>query len=158
FFPLAMARRRHRPVMQPTTFGKVILEGLIALALLPATYFLLFVALLVGLVVGGERAMPQDVLEGARYARSVSWPLLAMLLVACTVGPLAEEVFFRGFLLSALRRYLTLVPALILQAALFAVLHFQATTNQIYLFLIGLALGGVYLWRKTLWTPLFLHC
>src|SRR5262249_11785021 len=59
FFPLAMARRRHRPVMQPTTFGKVILEGLIALALLPATYFLLFVALLVGLVVGGERAMPQ---------------------------------------------------------------------------------------------------
>src|SRR5436190_310092 len=53
FFPLVMARRCHRSVMQPSSFGKIMLEALIGLALLPAVYFLLFVALFVALMVAG---------------------------------------------------------------------------------------------------------
>ena len=53
---------------------------------------------------------------------------LAILLagfVACVGAPVAEEIFFRGFLYRSLRNRLTIIPACLVAAVLFALVHTQ---------------------------------
>ena len=54
-------------------------------------------------------------------------PSTAMLVViglgVVVLAPIAEELFFRGFLLAGLRRFMRLWPAVLISAALFAVVH-----------------------------------
>jgi tetratricopeptide (TPR) repeat protein len=89
-------------------------------------------------------------------------PRLYMLLIPMfTLGPLAEELFFRGFLYDALRRWIAPLAAIGLQALAFVLIHYRMpyvrVADLIGVFLIGLALVGVYEWRKTLWAPIALH-
>jgi Type II CAAX prenyl endopeptidase Rce1-like/PDZ domain len=88
-------------------------------------------------------------------------PLSSLLVYAClgaTIGPVCEEVFMRGFVYNALRQRLGIVVAMILQAALFALLHPFAIAQRIVVFGVGVALGSIYEWRKTLLTPILVHC
>lgn len=45
--------------------------------------------------------------------------------VACVGAPVAEEIFFRGFLYRSLRNRLTIIPACLVAAVLFALVHTQ---------------------------------
>jgi membrane protease YdiL (CAAX protease family) len=45
--------------------------------------------------------------------------------VACVGAPVAEEIFFRGFLYRCLRNRLTIIPACLIAALLFALVHTQ---------------------------------
>ncbi len=76
--------------------------------------------------------------------------------LACLVGPIAEEVFFRGVVYTAIRRRLSRWPAIILSGAIFSGLH----TNVIG-FLPIMVLGGLlaYLYERTgsLVSPLAVH-
>jgi len=45
--------------------------------------------------------------------------------VACVGAPVAEEIFFRGFLYRCLRNRLTILPACLIAAVLFALVHTQ---------------------------------
>jgi membrane protease YdiL (CAAX protease family) len=45
--------------------------------------------------------------------------------VACVGAPVAEEIFFRGFLYRSLRNRLTVLPACLIAAVLFALVHTQ---------------------------------
>ena len=60
----------------------------------------------------------------------------------CLLVPIFEEVFFRGLLLSWLNRHMRFVPALIVQAALFAAMHVYPVVFP-YAFLFGIATGYV---------------
>ena len=60
----------------------------------------------------------------------------------CLLVPIFEEVFFRGLLLSWLNRHMRFVPALIVQAALFAAMHVYPVVFP-YAFLSGIATGYV---------------
>lgn len=77
-------------------------------------------------------------------------------LLACVVGPLAEEVFFRGVLYPALRRKTSRVVAMLVSGAVFAMIH----TNLIG-FLPIMLLGSLlaYLYERTgsLLAPLAVH-
>jgi len=74
-----------------------------------------------------------------------SWIVVYSLFVACIVGPVVEEIFFRGFFYPALRKYLGVSWTMLLTAVFFAVVH-----ENIFSFLPILFLGFVlcYLYEK----------
>jgi membrane protease YdiL (CAAX protease family) len=71
---------------------------------------------------------------------SPAWAIA--ILRGCLLVPIFEEVFFRGLLLSWLNRHMRFVPALLVQAALFAAMHVYPVVFP-YAFLAGIATGYV---------------
>lgn len=72
------------------------------------------------------------------------------------VGPLVEEMFFRGFLLVALVHPLGTVGAAVVGSAIFAVSHVNAGV-MVPFFVSGLLLSWLYLTTRSLWPPLIAH-
>ncbi len=90
-----------------------------------------------------------------RFGDSVTDIVLLALLVT-VAAPLAEETFFRGFLLQGLARRFSFWPAAILTSAAFALAH---VWWQLYLpiFVLGLAFAWLF-WRTgSLWAPIAAH-
>lgn len=81
--------------------------------------------------------------------------LLAMGTVVA-LAPLAEEMFFRGFLLTGLSHRFTRPGALVVSSALFAVLH-GAVGLMVPVFFAGLVLGLLYLRSGSLLAPWTAH-
>lgn len=84
-------------------------------------------------------------------------PRLVMAFDGIVLAPLAEEMLFRGLLLSSLRARIGWWAAWILQAAVFAVAHQDALQVTVGLFSIGLGLGALYVWRRSLLASFTLH-
>ena len=108
---------------------------------------------------GGELPPVQENLtEFARDPRSA--PILV--LSACLLAPIGEEMFFRGMVFPALRKRLGSWPAIGLSGLLFGLVHFQSTGGAYLLtvtiiFPVGMALARLYEWRPTLLAPIFAH-
>lgn len=71
-------------------------------------------------------------------------------------APLLEEFMFRGAIYKELRRLLPVWSAIIIQAALFGIYHMNLIQG-IYAFGVGIILGLVYEWTKSIWMPIALH-
>jgi membrane protease YdiL (CAAX protease family) len=80
--------------------------------------------------------------DAKRLQGQSSFAWLIAILRGCLLVPIFEEVFFRGLLLSWLNRHLRFVPALLVQAALFAAMHVYPVVFP-YAFLAGIATGYV---------------
>ena len=61
--------------------------------------------------------------SASTQAQSWLFGSLAMAIVASTITPIAEEIVFRGFILTELRRKLTPAAAILLQAIAFGIMH-----------------------------------
>ena len=85
-----------------------------------------------------------------------SWLLILSLVVACVIGPAVEELFFRGFLYPALRKYIGRFSTLVVTAALFAALH-ENWFSFLPIFFLGLVLGYLYEKRGSLLSCMTLH-
>lgn len=87
-----------------------------------------------------------------------AWIVLLLPVVAVVVAPVAEEVFFRGYLYAVLRSRFLKEPwyALYWSSAVFALVHFYVI-HFIPVFLIGLALGYLYRVRRNLVAPVVAH-
>ena len=77
-------------------------------------------------------------------------------IIAGLWAPLAEEVFFRGFLLTSLRTRLNTWPALLISSGIFALFHISPGL-YVPTFLLGLAFGWVYLKTRSIWPAVFAH-
>ena len=126
-----------------------------------AYLFCLPLFVLLVLVVGGVvnafhwKPSPQPVFtlylsEGRRVV------VRTLLLLAVVIGPLAEELFFRGFLYRWLRIRIGVRRALALSALLFALLHMDAVAFVPILGL-GLLFGWVYEQTGSLAAPIAIH-
>ncbi len=82
---------------------------------------------------------------------------IALAVLAIALAPVAEEIFFRGMLLNTFRRRLPLVLAVLIQGAIFGLLHPFNLLGMATVALGGCLLGLIAAWRQTLVTPLFLH-
>ena len=82
---------------------------------------------------------------------------LAFIAMAVTLGPVAEETFYRGFLYNALRQRLHPIPAALIQAVVFGCVHPFGLANSVGIGVAAVALAVVYEWRKTLLTPILVH-
>lgn len=62
------------------------------------------------------------------------------------IGPIAEEIFFRGYLLEQLRKLTSSSSAILIQSVIFALTHlfYRGIFNSIFAFLFGLIVGS---WR-----------
>src|SRR5436305_1745389 len=76
---------------------------------------------------------------------------------AVGLAPVGEELFFRGFLYNALRRRWPRAVALVVQAAVFGLLHTFGFTHAVFAGVLGLLLGLIYDWRRNLLTPVTVH-
>ncbi len=91
-------------------------------------------------------------------AGSFNWiEWLTFALLAVTLGPLAEETFYRGCLYNALRQRFHPILAGLIQAAVFGYAHPFGLANSVGIGTCSLVIVLVYEWRKTLLTPILLH-
>jgi membrane protease YdiL (CAAX protease family) len=84
------------------------------------------------------------------------WVLLGNVVVFAAIPALAEEMFFRGFLLGTLKRSMGLHLAVWLSAVIFSLLHFQflGFFSRIVL---GALLGYFFVYSGSLWASIFAH-
>jgi len=96
------------------------------------------------------------IVEAARRAPN-SLLLLLMLLLGMTVTPVAEELFYRGFLYNVLKIRVHRVAAAAVAALLFVIPHRYDLVGSATIFLVGLAFVAAYEHRRTLVTPILAH-
>lgn len=116
---------------------------------------------LVGLVVqqwlgGGLEAMQSrlDLLLGSE----MSWSrFFITLLGAGFLAPVAEELFFRGFLYTALRQRLGIAAAVTISSLVFAVGHIDALGVVAASFIMGIAMALAYEYTRSLWVAIAIH-
>jgi membrane protease YdiL (CAAX protease family) len=72
------------------------------------------------------------------------------------LGPIAEEIFFRGFVLPGLVKRFGVVRALLLSSLIFGLFHIDPGAI-VPTFALGLVLGWVYLKTGSIWPAMFAH-
>jgi uncharacterized protein len=81
--------------------------------------------------------------------------LVAVSLLVCVLAPIAEELFFRGFCFTALRRTLGMLPAAALTGIIFGAIHLGGTDVE---FIVPLMVFGFFLCLLYVWTASLLPC
>lgn len=84
------------------------------------------------------------------------WLALAFAAVLVLLAPVAEEVFFRGFVQEVFRERLGPAGAVAAAALLFGVIH-RYVVQFLPVFLVGLLLSGLYEWRRSLAAGITAH-
>lgn len=81
---------------------------------------------------------------------------VAMIFIVCILGPLAEEMLFRGMIYAKLRRAFSVWPAAIISGILFGLFHAN-WVQGIYASLFGVVLAYIYEKTQTIWGSCLLH-
>lgn len=97
----------------------------------------------------------QPMVRSVRGEASVAQNLAVLVLIGF-VGPFLEEVIFRGVLFPVLVRKAGVWPGLLVQAALFSVIHLHAPSAPA-LFVLAVVLGLQYLYTRRLMTCVWTH-
>jgi uncharacterized protein len=95
----------------------------------------------------------QMILDRGRVLPITTYTTLGM---AVFIAPICEEIFFRSFTLMGLRRGMSVTPAIILSALIFALAHADPASFPV-LFIIGMALAIVRLRTHSIWPSIILH-
>ncbi|RUL72871.1 CPBP family intramembrane glutamic endopeptidase [Dyella choica] len=127
-------------------------------ALLVGVVMPLLGALITQLLAQGHE-VTQNVQELSRHASGKL--RLPLAIVAVSVGPMVEELMFRGVLLSALLRRMATGPSIALCAALFGVVHLAGLDFQWYALPNLMLLAAVLCWLRlksgSLWPAILAH-
>jgi membrane protease YdiL (CAAX protease family) len=132
-----------------------------------------FAAVTVAFVIGCSLQMPivyiMDLIHRAgvapelfdKYAEimeplTLNQNIVLQIIAIGIVGPLLEEVIFRGLIFHQLRKNVPLIYAIILQAALFAISHLNVIQGT-YAFFIGILLALSFVWSRSLLLPIAIH-
>ncbi len=161
-FPLYICRARgFWPVINRISARQIPKE------LLSAIWYLIVLSLAVGATVVAIEAIFKlffhiDIKTPSESVQTLKnlppgFQVLIISLLGFTVAPVAEEVFFRGFLFNALKSRLSFPIAISLQALLFALCHKENPFNTFVIFLLGLGLAIIYDHKKSLTTPILVH-
>ena len=126
------------------------------LAILPV--FMLMMALLIFVTSALHYEPPAHPLVGIfiEEEKRAPWLIGYSLFLACVVGPIVEEIFFRGFLYPVIRKKWGIPLASMSTAALFALTHENAFAFA-PIFLLGLVLSYLYEKRGSLISCMSLH-
>jgi uncharacterized protein len=96
--------------------------------------------------------------EGIKRASGLNPLLVVLQLIAIgLIGPMAEEILFRGFLQDWLTKDWGAGVGVMASALLFALFHIDVPLLPT-LFLLGMALALLKSWTKNLWAPILFHC
>ncbi len=118
--------------MPPRDLGRDIAAGLV-LMLLMATLNGMHILYAVRDLGAG----PKGPLEGVVWESAGLWNVGLLLLGIGVVVPVAEEIFFRGVLYTAMRKRLPAAPSILISSAVFGIWHFEHLHLQLHAFLVG---------------------
>lgn len=78
--------------------------------------------------------------------------------VICVVVliPIFEEIFFRGIIFNELRKNISLLFSIVLQALIFALAHGNVKQG-VYAFVLGIIASAAYAWTKSIWSNIAIH-
>ena len=134
-------------------FGWAKMLGYIALAYFAAIGLVNLYGIAID-VFGLDQLEPGQQLDDDFYDHAAVVALTGIAIVF--MAPIAEEIFFRGFIFGGLRRYLNLPIAGLLSGGLFALAH--GDLGLILPFAgVGLVLAYLYERSGTLWAPIGVH-
>ncbi|WP_158885694.1 type II CAAX endopeptidase family protein [Rhodanobacter sp. L36] len=110
-------------------------------------------------VLAGDHPVSQDIQQLGAQAQIGTRVVLA--LMVATLGPIVEELLFRGLLLSALMRRWQVGWAVAVTSLLFVLIHLPGLKLQWYalpdLFLLALALSWIRLKSGSIWPAVLTH-
>lgn len=84
------------------------------------------------------------------------WYRYGLIAFIAVLGPIHEEIFFRGFLFSFTERYYGIKTAYLVSAVLFALIHLNPSALPVY-FIYGLAFAWGHRVSGSLWVPIIAH-
>ncbi|MTV37351.1 CPBP family intramembrane glutamic endopeptidase [Duganella radicis] len=93
--------------------------------------------------------------EIQKAAAATSGSRLWILALSVVAAPLCEEFIFRGLIYGGLRRSMRALPAMVMSAAIFAVVH--PPLSMLPVFVLGLCSAWTYERSKTLLAPMLVH-
>ena len=101
--------------------------------------------------------LPQDFGNYAEHMQGLtSGSFVWQLLVVGFGAPIIEELCLRGLTLNRLLKIMSPVPAILIQASIFGIMHFNIVQSS-YAFLLGLPLGWLCCRTRSLWPSFLLH-
>ncbi len=152
--PIWLLRQRDRqPLLADWSWRSFVTELVWAIPVLLGLFALIYTTTYFWELAGyGSGMQWRTWLNAAHYGGVPA--ILILMTLSFTLVPVAEEFFFRGLLFNSLRRRFSIVLACALQAFFFASIH---PTGFLGLAALGLILGGVYAWRKTILAPIIVH-
>lgn len=83
-------------------------------------------------------------------------PFYIMFLAIAISAPLFEEVIMRGIILNDFRKVTPLWLAILIQAIVFGIMHFNIVQGT-YAAVLGVVLGLIYVVYNSLWMPIIFH-
>ena len=93
---------------------------------------------------------------GAQSLETLAMVFLAGIVIDGLIGPIAEELFFRGYLLSRMEHLKGWAP--IINGAFFGLYHFWQPHNLIALVIIGIILSYIVWKTKNVYIAIVVHC
>ena len=145
------------PLFSIRSSAEVVMEFFKSLLLLiPIRIAIGLVILIVGVFIHTDLT-ENGFIRFASYT-SNSWIVVGWLTFIFTIGPVIEEIFFRGFLYNVLKTKFSLAMACIIQAIIFTLYHQYNFLQSLWIFLFGVALAVIYERRDNLLSPCFVHC
>ncbi|MCL1894271.1 MAG: CPBP family intramembrane metalloprotease [Holophagaceae bacterium] len=123
--------------------------------LLLAIGYVMLVAIILSYLLPEEVAAQQELLRFIRTTKGIL-PFIFIFGMVAILGPAFEEIFFRGFLMSILRRRFSIIWSLVFSSLLFGAIHFQLQ-NLLVLTFLGGALGFSFLSTRDIRTAIFVH-
>lgn len=146
---------RRRPAGQPASPPRAVLEAFRRYAMAIPLFLLLMIAVAFVLDRLGIQPPPQPVLT-MYLSEQRTAVVKTLLFLAVLTGPVAEELFFRGFLYGWLRVRIGVVKGLAFSSVLFSMLHMDPVA---FLPLTGLGIlfGLVYERTGSLAAPIAIH-
>jgi membrane protease YdiL (CAAX protease family) len=82
--------------------------------------------------------------------------LTFQLVFFCVVGPIVEELCFRGLILKRLLNWVPTRVAVLVTSFLFGLIHWNPLQSM-YCFVVGIALALLYVRFRNIWAPVILH-
>jgi len=100
---------------------------------------------------------PQEIIEEIEKERETA-KIVGLGLLVVLAAPVAEEVFFRGFLFGGLRGRMSFWPAAAVSGLLFGLVHLPGGPLQVPpLAVFGVLLAWLYERTGSLWPPILMH-
>ena len=125
----------------------IALTALIGVALVLPVDFIVGFLSIDKLSPGTEKAF-NSIFEGNSF--------FVLLLGIGILGPIVEEILFRGLVFNELRKNMPVALAVVLQGLAFGAYHMN-WTQFLYAAPLGILFGLVYLWTRSIWSTILVH-
>jgi membrane protease YdiL (CAAX protease family) len=127
----------------------------IVFSILLVPLYMVFIGLIMSIIKHG--ALPVYSIQLSNGWNNLHNPVIWFYLCIIILFTFLEEIFYRGFLQTALEKKIGAKYAILLTSVFFALMHTEVSSNLFQHFLAGIFLGSLKKWDKSLWSCSLAH-